>query len=317
VKRVVLIHDAAIDEYISFLLLAAMPDVELAGSVIVNADCLDGPAMQTGWAIQSYIGREDIPLGLSGVRGVNPFPWEYRSDCVKLGRIPPLAAYAQHTGWPPYPDGDAWLASFFQALEEPVTVVCLCPLSALALLLDAQPDAAEKIERLIWMGGAVNVAGNLDPKTLPPGYANPYAEWNVFWDPQGTQRVLESTHFPITMFPLDVTNDAKVAPELMTQLLVDGKVSRVSDLARQAYALVLDQPFYCLWDVTATVYLARPDLYQAPEALRIAVDTTENKTGAILPDPSGREVDVVLAFNNLPGFYEYVTKTLRTAGGPS
>ena len=109
-KRVVLIHDAAIDEYIRFLLLAAMPDVELAGSVIVNADCIGGPAMQTGWAVQSYIGRQDIPLGLSGVRGVNPFPWEYRSDCVKLGGIAPLLAYARHTEWPPYPDGDAWLA---------------------------------------------------------------------------------------------------------------------------------------------------------------------------------------------------------------
>ena len=135
--------------------------------------------------------------------------------------------------------------------------------------------------------------------------------------PEGTQRVLEGTDFPITMFPLDITNDAKVAPEFMTQLLVDGKVSRVSDLARQAYALVLEQPYYCLWDVTATVYLARPDLYQAAETMRISVDTSESRTGAILPDPSGREVDAVLAFSDLPGFYEYVTTTLRAAGGPS
>ena len=38
------------------------------------ADCIDGPAMQTGWKLQSYIDRTDIPLTLSYARGWNPFP---------------------------------------------------------------------------------------------------------------------------------------------------------------------------------------------------------------------------------------------------
>lgn len=312
--QVVLIHDAAIDEYVSFLLLTAMPGVELAGSVIVNADCIGGPAMQTGWQIQSYIDRRELPLSLSAVRGVNPFPWPYRSDCVALGRIPPLQAYPGNAKWPPYPDGDEWLASFFRSASGPVTVVCLCPLTAIERLLQMEPSAAQKIERLIWMGGAINVAGNLDPTTLPAGYANPYAEWNVFWDPEGTERVLAGTSFPIMMFPLDITNKAKVSQAFLSQLLIDGKTSRASDLARQAYALVAGEPFYCLWDVTATAYLARPDLYAKPQPMRITVDTSENRTGAILPSAGGREVQAVLDFTDLPGFYDYVTATLRSLG---
>jgi purine nucleosidase len=314
--KVVLIHDAAIDEYVSMILLTAMPDVELVGSVIVNADCLAGPAMQTGWQIQSYLGHEDIPLGISSVRGANPFPWAYRSDCVALGNIPPLLAVGRHPEWPPYPDGDAWLKSYFETLQENVTVVCLCPLSPLERLFDSYPDARAKIDQLIWMGGAFTVGGNLDPKTLPPGVANPYAEWNVFWDPQANQNVLDRTHFPIKMFPLDITNQAKVAPDFMRTMLLGGKVNPTADLVFQAYGLVADEPFYCMWDVTATAWLGRPDLYADGETMKIRIDTTENKTGAVLPDDAGRDVDVFLGFKDLPGFYTYVADTLITAPVP-
>lgn len=311
-RKVVLIHDAAIDEYVSFLLLTAMQDVDLAGSVIVNADCIGGPAMQTQWRIQSYIGRQDIPLALSGVRGENPFPWAYRSDCVTLGRIPPLQPYGSQPDWPPYPDGDRWLRDFFAGLDEQVTLVCLCPLTPLELLFENEPSAPEKIAEMIWMGGAIDVGGNLDPTTLAPGFANPYAEWNVYWDPAGTQRVLSSTTFPITLFPLDITDSAKLSADFLQQLLVDGKSHPVSDLARQAYGLVSAEPFYSMWDVTATVFLAHPELYAAPEQITVSVDTSENKTGALVRDPGGRAVNFVPAFADLPGFYSYVTGSLRS-----
>ena len=171
--RAVLIHDAAIDEYIAFLLLAAMPEVELLGTVIVNADCIGGPAMQTQWQLQTLIGRPELPLTLSGVRGMNPFPWEYRSDCVRLGRVPALQQLPRNPAWPAYPDGDAWLAELFRSLDEPIVVVCLCPLTPLQVLFDAVPGAAVKIERLIWMAGAVDVAGNLDPRRCRRGSPTP------------------------------------------------------------------------------------------------------------------------------------------------
>lgn len=72
---VIQIQDAAIDEYMSTVLLTTMKDVNLLGVVIVNADSIAAPAMQTAWKILSYIKRTDIPLGLSRARGMNPCPW--------------------------------------------------------------------------------------------------------------------------------------------------------------------------------------------------------------------------------------------------
>src|SRR6478672_2838892 len=108
---VILVHDAAIDEYMSLVLLTTMPNVNLLGSVIVNADCIDSAAMQASWQIMSYIGRTDIPMGLSNARAWNAFPWSYRSDCVRESGIACLKPFGPNPLWPPFPDGDALLLS--------------------------------------------------------------------------------------------------------------------------------------------------------------------------------------------------------------
>jgi purine nucleosidase len=304
---VILLHDAAIDEYMAVMLLTTMPEVDLAAIVVVNGDCITRPAMNAGWRIQQFIGRTDIPLGLSAARGYNPFPWSYRGDCVKVDNLamlqglPPLAM--------PYADGDALFRQTLLDAAGPVTVFCTGPMTPVAMLLD-HPDAPTllgKIGRLVWMGGAVSVGGNLDPTTLPPSVANPYAEWNVFWDPAAADRVFRETTFPITLFPLDITNSAVIAPSFMATLLDQAKVHPYSNLAYQSYAIVAAESFYDMWDVTAAVWLARPGLYTPAIGMKLSVITAdEGMLGALVPTDEGRPIEVILKFDDLPGFYTYV-----------
>jgi purine nucleosidase len=50
------------------------------------------------------------------------------------------------------------------------------PLSNLAYALDKQPQAAAKVARVWWMGGALRVRGNVyEPQS------DGSAEWNAFW----------------------------------------------------------------------------------------------------------------------------------------
>ncbi len=308
---VILLHDAAIDEYISTILLTNMPEIALQAIVIVNGDCITTPAMNAAWRIQQYIGRTDIPLGLSGARGYNPFPWEYRGDCIKLNdlaMLQPLSSCAT-----PYRDGDALLAEALAAASSPVTVLCTGPLTPLADLLKSPAGEAlqSKIERVVWMGGAVAVPGNLDPATLPPGVANPYAEWNVFWDPYAADWIFRNTSFPITLFPLDITNQAAITKSFMSRLLVQAKQYRVSDLAYQAYSIVAGEVFYDMWDVTATVWLTRPQFYAPLQQLKLTVITEDmGMQGALVPQPNGRLVDCAFQFSDIEGFYDYVLAQL-------
>jgi purine nucleosidase len=307
---VILVHDAAIDEYMSQVLLTTMPGINLLGAVIVNADCIDSAAMQTAWQIMSYIDRTDIPMGLSSARGWNPFPWPYRSDCVRESQIDCLKPFTPNPDWPPFPDGDALLESLLQNAPGKVTLLVTCPFTPIMNLLQKSPDLASKIEQMIWMGGAINVPGNLDPSTVPTPPWNNCAEWNAFWDAVSVDWAFKNTTCPIIQFPLDMTNKAAITKPFMATLAAQAaKGSRYSQLAYESYQLVSAESFYDMWDVVTTCWLANQSFFQPPTTMSLAVDATLNNTqGCIKPVDCGRAVDVVLNFSatGQQAFYDYV-----------
>lgn len=310
---VILVHDAAIDEYMSQVLLTTMPGINLLGAVIVNADCIDSAAMQTAWQIMSYIDRTDIPMGLSGARGWNPFPWQYRSDCVRESAITCLKKFGPNANWPPFPDGDALLQSLMQKASAPVTLLVTCPFTPIMTLLQNSPDLASKIEQIIWMGGAIKAAGNLDPTTVPTPPWNGCAEWNAFWDAVSVDWVFKNTTCPIIQFPLDMTNQAAITTAFMEKLAVQASNgSRYSELAFESYMLVSYETFYDMWDVVTTCWLADQSFFEPPKTMSLAIDATlSNTQGCIKPAADGREVQVVMNFSKDGGqqrFYDYVAK---------
>lgn len=74
----------------------------------------------------------------------------------------------------------------------PVTLIPMAPLTNIALLLRTHPEVTANIERIVFMGGAVEV-----------GNATPVAEFNVWHDPEAAA-VLLTAGVPITMYGLDV-----------------------------------------------------------------------------------------------------------------
>ena len=309
---VILVHDAAIDEYMSQVLLTTMPGINLLGAVIVNADCIDSAAMQAAWQIMSYIDRTDIPMGLSGARGWNPFPWQYRSDCVRESAIDCLKNFPPNPQWPPFPDGDALLLSLMQNAPGPVTLLVTCPFTPIMMLLQKAPELRDKIEQIIWMGGAINVAGNLDPSTVPTPPWNNCAEWNAFWDAMSVDWVFKNVSCPIIQFPLDMTNRAAITTSFMQTLAVQANNgSRYSELAFQSYMLVSYETFYDMWDVVTTCWLADQSFFEPPTTMKLAIDATlDNTQGCIKPAANGRDVQVVMNFstNGQQAFYDYVAK---------
>jgi purine nucleosidase len=304
-EKVILIHDGAIDEYMATALVLRMPNVDLHGIVVVAGNCLPEIGMQTAWKIQSYLGRTDVPVLLSEARAFNPFPWEYRQDCIRQANVGALQSYGPNTDWPPYPTAGPWLRKYFQTLQGKATVLCLCPLTPLADLLREVPEAQNKISRLVWMGGALDVPGNLDPTTISPLVANPYAEWNVFWDPMAVEYIFFETSFPIFLFPLDITNHAKVSGGFLTRLFAKSKTYRLADLAYQSYRAVTGD-FYCMWDTTTAAYLDCPMLFGSPQEMQIAVEANGARAGTIKRARKGRTVQAIMSFTDLNSFYDYV-----------
>lgn len=307
---VILVHDAAIDEYMSQLLLQTMPGINLLGVVIVNADCIDSAAMQTAWQVQSYVGNTNLPMGLSGARGWNPFPWQYRSDCVRMSQIDALKSVPTNPNWPPFPDGDALLCDLLDNCAPGVTLLVTCPFTPISTLLTERPDLEKKIGQIIWMGGAITVGGNLDPTTVPTPPWNNCAEWNAFWDPPSLDWVFRNTSIPIVEFPLDMTNQATISKAFMATLAAQAeKGSKWSALAYQSYELVAAESFYDMWDVVTTCWLANQGFYAPPQTLNLAIDAALDATqGCIKETSGGRAVSVVLNFSatGQQAFYDFV-----------
>ena len=142
-------------------------------------------------------------------------------------------------------------------------MLAIGPLTNLAWCLDHHPELERKISELVFMGGALEVDGNVEQQ----GHDG-LAEWNVYWDPPAAKRVWDS-NIPITMFPLDVTNQVEVTPELCRSL---GRQYEhpFSALAGTLWAMsfgtleTTSLPYFC-WDSLTASYLTRPDLFEIAE----------------------------------------------------
>jgi purine nucleosidase len=315
---VVLIHDAAIDEFISSVLLTVMPGIDLLGLIVVNADCIAQPALEASSRLLQFMNRTEIPVALSRARGWNAFPWPYRGDCVSFNELPLLQKYKPHVPTPP-PDGETLLAKLlYEAIlaSRPLTLLMTGPMTPLTDTLHKDLSLARGISQIIWMGGAIDVPGNLDPSTINPVVANKHAEWNAFWDPyavEDTFRLFEG----IQMFPLDISNSAPVSTDFLDALKLQGQKYSYSQLAYEAYSLVTNEPFYRLWDVTATCWLTRPDLYKPSTAMPLTIQQWGFEQGWIhkpLMPGTEKPQNVFFGFADIQGFYKYVLELLATNG---
>ncbi|MEP0884314.1 nucleoside hydrolase [Trichocoleus sp. ST-U3] len=299
-KQLVLMdHDGGVDDYLATMLLMTMDDVQPLGIVVTPADCYVQPAVSATRKILDLMGRSEVPVAESTVRGINPFPRLFRRDSFVVDHLPILNE-RETIQTPLVPEsGQEFMVRSLQTAPSPVTLMVTGPLTTVATALDMAPEIEGKIEKIVWMGGALNVPGNVS-RDIEPGQDGS-AEWNVYWDPISANRVWQ-TSIPIVLCPLDLTNNVPVTSEVVRQL---GKQRRypISDLAGQCYALVIPQDYY-FWDILATAYLAHPEFYEVLEEETIII-TTGLGQGRTKVEPSGRKIRVMQKVDK-ERFYDYI-----------
>jgi len=95
-----------------------------------------------------------------------------------------------------------------------LTIVALGPLTNLALALQQDPRRLARAGRIVVMGGAIGVPGNVTPA----------AEFNFYVDPEAAAAVLDAG-LPVELIPLDVTRRVVLAQAALTD-----RLRRCSDL---------------------------------------------------------------------------------------
>jgi purine nucleosidase len=287
-KQLVLMdHDGGVDDYLATVLLMTMEHIQPLGIVVTPADCYIQPAVSATRKILDLMGRSDIPVAESTVRGINPFPTLYRRDSFVVDYLPILNERDEIQTPLVAEPGQEFMVRSLLGADRPVTLMVTGPLTTVATALDLAPEIEAKIEKIVWMGGALNVSGNVE-QSLEPGQDGT-AEWNAYWDALAAHRVWQS-QIPLILCPLDLTNTVPVTSEFIRQLAKQRRYP-FSDLAGQCYALVISQVYY-FWDVLATAYLAHPEFYELREWETVIV-TTGKSQGRTKVEKGGRKIQAM------------------------
>jgi len=298
-ELVLMDHDGGVDDYLATMLLMTMEGVQTLGIVVTPADCYVEPAIGATRKILDLMGCSHIPVAESTVRGINPFPRLYRRDSFIVDHLPILNQNETLKTPLLAETGQDFMVRVLREASEQVTLMVTGPFTTVAAALDHSPEIEAKIKRIIWMGGALNVTGNVE-KSLEAGQDGS-AEWNAYWDPISVARVWE-TQIPIIMCPLDLTNNVPVTSELVYKM---GRQRHypLSDLAGQCYALVIPQDYY-FWDVLATAYLAHPEFYELRE-WETEIITTGVSQGRTQVKAGGRKIQAMDEVDK-EQFYSYI-----------
>ena len=202
--------DPGHDDAIAILLALASPEVEVRGiSTVAGNQTLD-KTTRNALVVLEVAGRTDIPVAAGADaplrRELRTAP-QVHGDTGLDGPMLPQPSAA--------PVG-AHAADFLAELIEPgVVLVPTGPLTNVALLLARHPDVKGRLERIVWMGGAIS-----------EGNVTPAAEFNAFVDPEAAAIVFGSG-IPVTMIGLDVTHKALFTRAHAERLRGTGAAGRV------------------------------------------------------------------------------------------
>lgn len=303
-KPVLLDHDGGIDDFLAMILLLTMPDIDPLGIVVTPADCYPKAAVRVSQKILNLMGRSGIKVAESTVRGINPFPPEFRKDCIMIDRFPILNEQPIFTDSLSTETGTQFVIRCLESSPEPVTLMVTAPLTTVAEAIATKPEIIPKIQEIIWMGGALKVAGNVQ-KSFAQEHDGT-AEWNVFWDAISAKQIWQ-TDIPLTLCPLDITNTVPVTDEFLVALARQRSYP-LSDLTGLCYSLAIPQDYYC-WDVLATAYLGYPELFTTAE-IKTDIITSGSSQGRTIIKSGGKKTRVMTTVDR-DKFYDYLLAQFR------
>jgi len=192
--------DPGIDDALALLLAWGSPELDVLALTVVAGNA---PLADTARNAARLV----------AVRRPARLPQIALGAAAPLCRVLVTAPHDHHGGdglgdapdWPPVasppasPSAAETLVALARAHGERLTLIALGPLTNLALALRLDADALRRIGRVVMMGGAVDVRGNVTPD----------AEFNAYVDPDALREVLDAGLL-VDLVPLDATRQTTI-----------------------------------------------------------------------------------------------------------
>jgi inosine-uridine nucleoside N-ribohydrolase len=237
-------------------------------------------------------GRTDIPVGIGA-----PMPGDRFNKTQ--------AAWVEDYDLAAYPGtlrehGVAALIETIRAAPEPVTLICIGPLTNLRIALEQAPDIAPRCH-FVGMHGSILMGLY--------GVAGQIPENNVVRDCRASQAVFAADWRSMTITPLDSCGIVKLEGE---------RYQAIRACPEPAIAAVIEN--YRLWRFagenfaqrssvlydTVAIHLAHSHDFLTMETLNLVVDAA----GFTRPDPQGRTVNTATGWHDFEGYLDHLTHRL-------
>ena len=122
-SKVIFDHDGGIDDFITLLLLLSQrPRVELLGVIAIGADSISELALNTTLKLMDLLDASEVPVALSTLPAVNPFPLHWRWQGSRVDVLP-LLNQRPPKQKPVEEPGQDFLLHLLQQQAEPVDIV--------------------------------------------------------------------------------------------------------------------------------------------------------------------------------------------------
>ncbi len=285
---VVIDTDMAADDWLAILYLLMRSDVDVRAITVTGAGeahCAAGTRHALDLA--ALAGRPEIPISCGReipLVGQHTFPDEWRDRVDDLLGL----SLPDNPGLVSNEPAVEMLARVIQASPRKAHLLVLGPLTNVGEALAVDPTLVENLEMITVMGGAVQVPGNVGPSSQ---IENDVAEWNIYVDPHAAALVFNSGA-PITLVPLDATNDVPLSMEFYDRLEND----RTTSVAEFVFRVLAAQEenvrsgWYYFWDPLAAAVVRDEDLVTYQELPLVVIEeegpesgwTQKNETGSII-----------------------------------
>ncbi|MBR8740542.1 nucleoside hydrolase [Nocardiopsis sp. MG754419] len=274
--RVFVDCDPGIDDAVALAYLAARPEVEILGVGAVFGNNTVAVTAQNALRLLELYGRPEVPVAVGAER--------------PLVQAPRLAEHV-HGGNGlgdvelPDPKGEPVAESAAELLvrlarENPgeLDVLAVGPLTNVALAIGLEPRLPQLVRRLVVMGGAVEVAGNVGS----------HAEANIVNDPEAAEAVF-AAGFDLDLVALDITMKTVATAEWLDRLKeVPGdraeRTSAFLDFYAEFYKGIFGLRQCAMHDPLAAAVLADPHLvteaFEAPVRVELTGTLTRGMTVA-------------------------------------
>jgi inosine-uridine nucleoside N-ribohydrolase len=248
------------------MLLQSPKQVEVKGITIVPGNFWPATGAPYMSHILKLMHRSDVPLYFGA-----QMPLLHTRQ--KATGIDYIGAFA--TDPPKYSGPTKAIDFLIETIERSpgkVTVLALGPMTNIAILLRLRPDLASKIERLVFMGGALHKK-----------------EFNFWFDPEAAQIVLRSAIPKKIMFGLDICDHAPIDKAHADKITAR---TPIGNLYREDR---IKNPSPYVWDTLAAAYLLDTKFVTKRETDYLDV----GQGGAVIPldrslAPEATPVEVML-----------------------